>query len=72
MKYTSEIFLPITIKNAMGMDWKRAMASSAFDSLTKNSGWDGQRVSFKFVPIIRDNEEIGTEIQAFFYSEVMI
>lgn len=72
MKYVSEIFVPNIIKNAMGLDWKRAIASNAMNSLTKNPNWDGQRVSFRFTAVLNEGEEIGTNVQAFFYSEVMI
>ena len=69
MRYGNQTLVSIAIKNAMGEDWKRATAGSAFSSLCRHPEWDGQAVSFRFTPVVEDEETIGIQVESYFDTE---
>jgi len=66
MRYGESSIVRQEVIEAMGDDWKRALAGMSFSSLSRHSEWDGQAVHFRFVPIIIDGEKMGIEVVSHF------
>lgn len=69
MRYGNQSLIPISIKNAMGNDWKKILAGNAFSGIIRHPEWVGQPVSFRFTPIIEEDKEIGIQVESYFNTE---
>jgi hypothetical protein len=66
MRYGNQSLVPISLKDAMGSDWKKVLAGNAFSAISRHPEWDGQAVSFRFIPIIEEDKEIGIQVESYF------
>lgn len=69
MRYGNQRYVHIDSINAIGEDWKVVLAGNAFSSICRHPEWDGQAVSFRFTPIIEDEETIGIQVESYFDTE---
>ena len=69
MRYGNQSLVPTSLVNAMGSDWKKVLAGTAFSGLSRHPKWDGQAISFRFIPIVEEDKEIGIEVQSYFDTE---
>jgi len=66
VRHGNQSIVPSFLLEAMGDDWKRWLAATAFSGLSANPEWDGQSVSFRFRPIIEDGKEVAIEVESYF------
>jgi hypothetical protein len=69
MRYGNQTLVPASLIDAMGNDWKKILAGNAFNSICRHPEWDGQAVSFRFIPILEEDKEGGISVQSYFDTE---
>jgi hypothetical protein len=69
MRYGNQTHVSIALKNAIGNDWKRVLAGNAYSAICRHPEWDGQAISFRFIPIVEDEETIGIRVESYFDTE---